>query len=472
MSLALKSGDRVPVVTVATGTTLGAQVQSQVASTGREDREDPFYLVDLGRLVELHQLWSAALPGVHPFYAVKCNNDPVLMQTLAALGCGFDCASKAEIKSVLDLGVCPERIIYANPCKQASHLKYACKKGVATMTFDNEVELYKVKTHYPTARLVLRIRADDPSALCQLGVKFGCTVDEGKKLLLRARDMELCVVGISFHVGSNSKNPQVFPAALEMSHQLFVFGESLGFSYNILDIGGGFPGTRDSEGFFTHLTDVLKEGLGRYFSGRPELKIIAEPGRFFACSTHTLAVNIISKREVSVTTPNQETTPTFMYFVNDGVYGSFNCILYDHITPTPFVVKSPPAGATVHPSSLWGPTCDGLDKICDSSFPPLQVGDWLYFPDMGAYTVSAASNFNGFTKPMTYYAVSEDLRQWFLTVWNSELDSGAHFRLPPPPTLNRDNVDDDDPQLPLATTDRPGCCDNLAAPPQELVPVF
>ena len=59
-----------------------------------QDREDPFYLVDLGRLVELHQLWSAALPGVHPFYAVKCNNDPVLLQTLAALGCGFDCASK------------------------------------------------------------------------------------------------------------------------------------------------------------------------------------------------------------------------------------------------------------------------------------------------------------------------------------------------------------------------------------------
>jgi ornithine decarboxylase len=144
MSLTLKSGDRVPVATVVTGTTLGAQVQSQVASTGREDREDPFYLVDLGRLVELHQLWSAALPGVHPFYAVKCNNDPVLLQTLAALGCGFDCASKAEIKSVLDLDVCPDRIIYANPCKQASHLKYACKKGVATMTFDNEVELHKV----------------------------------------------------------------------------------------------------------------------------------------------------------------------------------------------------------------------------------------------------------------------------------------------------------------------------------------
>ena len=51
-----------------------------------------------------------------------------------------------------------------------------------------------MKAHYPEARLVLRIRADDPSALCQLGVKFGCTVEEGKKLLLRAREMELVVV--------------------------------------------------------------------------------------------------------------------------------------------------------------------------------------------------------------------------------------------------------------------------------------
>ena len=161
--------------------------------------------------MELHTLWKTALPGVHPFYAVKCNNDPALLQTLAALGCGFDCASKvtntfpsityvnisiqyfcriflflelfglkavfcialyyhcigqlteyskkdtkyihinfslppqAEIKAILDLGVSPERIIYANPCKQASHLKYACRKNVAAMTFDNEVELHKVQ---------------------------------------------------------------------------------------------------------------------------------------------------------------------------------------------------------------------------------------------------------------------------------------------------------------------------------------
>lgn len=64
----------------------------------------------------------------HPFcvyfvIAVKCNDDPLLLQTLAALGTGFDCASKSEIRSVLELGVDPSSIIYANPCKQKSHLK-------------------------------------------------------------------------------------------------------------------------------------------------------------------------------------------------------------------------------------------------------------------------------------------------------------------------------------------------------------
>ena len=57
-----------------------------------------------------------------------------------------------EIRTILGIGVSPDRIIYANPCKQVSHLKYAAKKGVRLMTFDNELELYKVKTHFPTAR--------------------------------------------------------------------------------------------------------------------------------------------------------------------------------------------------------------------------------------------------------------------------------------------------------------------------------
>jgi ornithine decarboxylase len=52
------------------------------------------------------------------------------------------------------MGVSPDRIIYANPCKQISHLQYAAQKGVELMTFDNEDELHKVKKYFPTAKSV------------------------------------------------------------------------------------------------------------------------------------------------------------------------------------------------------------------------------------------------------------------------------------------------------------------------------
>lgn len=104
--------------------------------------QDPFYVLDLGLLIELYQGWVQSIPRVKPFYAVKCSPDPALLFTLAALGAGFDCASKAEISQVLALGVSSERIIFANPCKMHSHIKYAASVGVNIMTFDCEMEVH------------------------------------------------------------------------------------------------------------------------------------------------------------------------------------------------------------------------------------------------------------------------------------------------------------------------------------------
>ena len=79
---------------------------------------DAFYVVDLAEVARKHAEWSAALPRVRPFYAVKCNDDPQIVRTLAALGTGFDCASKTEISMVLSTGVKPEDVIFAHPAKQ------------------------------------------------------------------------------------------------------------------------------------------------------------------------------------------------------------------------------------------------------------------------------------------------------------------------------------------------------------------
>lgn len=60
------------------------------------------------------------------------------------------------------------------------------------------------------------------------------------------------------------------------------------------------------------------------------------------------------------------------------------------------------------PSSLWGPTCDSMDRIGATLMAEVQVGDWIYFDDMGAYTRAAASCFNGFLKPIAYYYVTDN----------------------------------------------------------------
>jgi hypothetical protein len=83
-----------------------------------QGHKDAFYVVDLAELVYKHTEWSSQLPRVRPFYAVKCNDDPAIVATLARLGAGFDCASKGEMSMVLGLGVKPQDIIFAHPAKQ------------------------------------------------------------------------------------------------------------------------------------------------------------------------------------------------------------------------------------------------------------------------------------------------------------------------------------------------------------------
>ena len=120
----------------------------------------------------------------------------MVVKLLASLGIGFDCASKSEIQQVLSSGVESSRIIYANPCKQASFIRFAAQNNVARMTFDNAEELHKIKKLYPDAELLLRILTDDSKSLCQLGLKFGAPLDTVKDLLQTAKELNLNVVGV------------------------------------------------------------------------------------------------------------------------------------------------------------------------------------------------------------------------------------------------------------------------------------
>lgn len=371
--------------------------------------DQSFYVINLTKVVQQYYRWKKHLPRVIPYYAVKCNPDPLIMSILLKLGCCFDCASKNEISQVLELGTSPDKIIFANPVKSASHIKYARSAGVDLMTFDDVNELYKIKLHHPAAKLLLRIKIDDSKSLCRFSSKFGAGTSENELVPIfnTAEACALNLIGVSFHVGSNCFGVESYANAIKNAASVFQLAEKNGFLFTVLDIGGGFPGLQTAI-TFEDISKTVNDAIDEHFhqDKYPELQIIAEPGRYMVASSHILVSNVIGKKEEAKTCAS-ESAPNFKYYINDGVYSSYNCIHYDHVLPTIQAEKASDGGdkVTLFKSIVFGPTCDSMDTIdTNCMLPELNPGDWVYSEDMGAYTVSAATTgFNGFLPAQKYY---------------------------------------------------------------------
>jgi len=376
---------------------------------GSGGSEGGFYHLNINDLVERVEQWRSLLPRVVPHYAVKCNNHPAVLRTFDLLGLGFDCASKTEMQQVLSLGVEPQRVVYAHPCKVASHIEFAKKKGVRRMTFDSSAELHKVAKRHPGAQLLIRIRCDATAAQCPLGVKYGVMPDDARPLLALAAKLGLGVAGVAFHVGSGCQEPQVFLRAIKEAKRIFLEAEEEGHEPSILDIGGGFFGGEQMN--LAETAGYINEALEEHFPEGCGVDIIAEPGRYMVQSAFTLATSVINRRD------DQEA----MIFIDDGLYGSFNALIYDHqklIPPLPIQGSTGAEFAEEDASqairgTIWGPTCDSFDKVLEGAVVPscLRTGDWLVWRDMGAYTLAAGCSFNGFPLPtvMSFMSLANEM---------------------------------------------------------------
>lgn len=376
----------------------------------QNNETDPFYIVDINQINIQHQKWINNLPTIKPYYAVKSNNDPKILERLNKLNTNFDCASLEEIKRVLSLGVHPSRIIYAHPCKQISHIKYASANGIDIMTFDSIEELDKIKQYHISPKLVIRIYVDDTTSVFQLGKKFGVHGDDVGELLIYAKDKGIEVIGVSFHVGSGTSNPSCYFYAIECARKAFDIGKSIGFDFKLLDIGGGFPSFRKHNVEFEDVCHYIKEGLDKYFNDMPDVQIIAEPGQFYCTPVFTLVTNIISKKTLK--------DGKKMYYINCGLFAGFTCFSYepDALNYPLFYIKDNSEyklqsnefleknGYQFHDSKIWGPTCDSADIICESiNLPDINITDWLIYPNMGSYTKVLETTFNSFPTPKLYY---------------------------------------------------------------------
>ena len=368
----------------------------------KKQGDESFIIIDLGEIIRQYNKWKRLLPRVTPFYAVKCNPDPIIIGLLNKLGCCFDTASKNEILKVIESGVSPENIVFANPCKPVDFIKFARSNDVDLLVIDSSYELYKIKLYHPEANILIRIQTDDSKSRCKFNSKFGVSLDEVEGIIIISKQLGINIKGVSFHVGSGCEDANVFRTALSDCKQVIEIGKKHDINMDLIDIGGGFPGIDDSKVSFESMTEVINTSIDELYGEDTTIKFIAEPGRYFVTSSHTLVVSVINKKEL---TDKESGTKKNVYYISDGVYGTFSGVVYDYakFELLPFNERN----EKTYPSIVWGPSCDSMDRVSqECMLPNLAIGESIIIKNIGAYSVASATEFNGFPLPGINYIMT------------------------------------------------------------------
>jgi len=347
----------------------------------------PLMILDCERVRVQFRKLKKALPRVHLHYALKPMPHPAVVETVVAEGGFLDLATTGEVQLVQRLGVDPARCMHTHPIKRPEDIANALEFGVRLFVADNPDEVRKFEHLTDRAELLLRVSFRSPGAVVDLSRKFGCDPENLLALARVAADLGVRVRGLSFHVGSQVRDPARHVEALAASAKLMAAArrEQLGV-FDTLDIGGGFPidyaePVQDISRFCAPLRAALAKLPRR-------VRVIAEPGRYIVgpCAIGVASVMGRAQREGH-----------WWYYLDDGLYGTYSGQLFDHAR---YPVEPLRDAAERLPSVLAGPTCDSIDVIAENlMLPLLKVGDLVVGRAMGAYTWASATEFNFFPKP-------------------------------------------------------------------------
>jgi ornithine decarboxylase len=365
-----------------------------------ESRQDdgPCLVVDLDIVRENYLGFAKALPDTRVFYAVKANPAPEVLSLLAGLGSCFDTASIAEIEMVLAAGATADRISYGNTIKKERDVARACELGVRLYAVDCQAEVEKIARAAPGSRVFCRILSDCAGAEWPLSRKFGCEPAMAADVLEHAHRLGLEAYGISFHVGSQQRNPHAWDRALASAAAVFRDCGDRGMTLSMVNLGGGFP-TRHLKNVPTVKTygATIFRALRHHFGNRiPET--IVEPGRGMVGNAGVI------EAEVVLVSKKSESDDVRWVYLDIGKFGGLAETMDESIR---YPICTPRDGE-LGPCVLAGPTCDSADVMYEKApyaLPvTLEIGDKVLIEGTGAYTATySAVAFNGFAPLKTFH---------------------------------------------------------------------
>ena len=352
-------------------------------------RPTPYLNLDVGAAVTRYRHLAAALHRTTVHYAVKANPEPRLLHALAAAGCCFDVASPAEVTAALHAGAQPGELVYSNPIKRRADIAFAAGLGVALLVVDSLEETEKVAAAAPGAKVLCRIGTSGQGSDWSLSRKYGSSPAEAVQVLRWAAAHGLAAAGVSFHVGSQQRDPQAWDAPIAAAAQVFAALRACGLGPWLLDLGGGFPA--DLEGGCPPLAcygAAIELSLRRHFpTHRPAT--LVEPGRAVVADAGTLVSTVIGVVRRG---------DTRWVYLDAGVFTGLVETLDEAIR---YRLRTSADGGPTGPCVLAGPTCDSADVLYERTpvrLPlSLREGDTVRLLSTGAYTTCYSTvGFNGF----------------------------------------------------------------------------
>ncbi|MBY8275516.1 type III PLP-dependent enzyme [Vibrio fluvialis] len=349
----------------------------------------PLLMLDCDIIRQQYRALSAALPNVTLHFALKPLPHPVVVRTLLQEGASFDLATTGEVELVAQEGVPAERTIHTHPIKRDADIRDALAYGCNVFVVDNLNELAKFKAYRDDVELLVRLSFRNSEAFADLSKKFGCSAEQALTIIEMAKEWNIRIKGLSFHVGSQTTNPQKYVEAIHTCKEVMEQVVERGLpALSTLDIGGGFPVNYTKQ---VMPIDQFCVPINEALAELPEtVQVIAEPGRFIVAQSMMSVASVMGQAERDGQT---------WYYLDDGVYGSFSGLIFDDAQYPLVTLKQEGEYA---PSVLAGPTCDSIDVIAENILlPKLDNGDLIIGRMMGAYTSATATDFNFFKRAQT-----------------------------------------------------------------------
>ena len=341
---------------------------------------------------EALKAFTTRYPQVQFAWSYKTNYLDAVCRIYHSEGSWAEVVSRFEYNKALANGVPGSQIIFNGPDKSTDDLKLAAENG-SYIHVDNFDELYAVfdVAKETQKKPLLAIRVNMDTGIYPKWVRFGFNYENGEAWEAINRIMlndKVELVGLHTHIGTYIMAPSAYNIAASKLAELAVsIDRKFQHAIKYIDMGGGFASKNTLKGaylsgidtcpsFDEYAESITSALLKSELNPRQMPTLILESGRALIDDAGYLLGTVLANKRL----PDRRRAT----IIDIGVNLLFTSFWYDHtVLPTTETSKA------AENTTIYGPLCMNIDVIREAVlFPPLQPGNSIVIPRIGAYNMT------------------------------------------------------------------------------------